>query len=337
MSRPFKQLLSILLFAGSATSLTLSPSQQKDTERCLRAIINCEYDAAFAMADSFAHADTVDPLASLLRLTAAGVRNIDFDSLIDSALFFRIYHATEKRIEAYEKEHGASSYSKTLAGFCRGFLAAFLIREKSYFAAMRNGFRSLGLLEEAYRLDSSNADPLFLLGLYEYAKGELKQRLRLVLFWYPGSKKTGIARLASCMEKGHYAASPAAFALAEIYMREKKPEKCARLVERLTHDFPESRFTLWAQAKHFESRRLFYDAGLVYELLAVSYAAEPEGRYNSLLMRNLQAHMLLRAGLTKEAADSCRSILRETPEGREITVHHDTKKLLGQINERERR
>jgi hypothetical protein len=138
------------------------------------------------------------------------------------------------------------------------------------------------------------------------------------------------------MINGHFAASPAAFALAEIYVREKMPAECGRLVERLAQDFPESRFTLWTQAKYFESRRLFYEAGLMYELLAVSYAAAPAGRYNSFLMRNLQAHMLLRAGQNKEAADSCRSILHETPAGREIPVYHDTKKLLRQIDDSER-
>ncbi|MBN2189501.1 MAG: hypothetical protein JW699_08600 [Chitinispirillaceae bacterium] len=337
MTRLFKPLLLIPLLCGSTPALTLSPGQQQHTERCIRAIINGEYDSAFAIADSAMLADTADPLASLLSLTAAGVRDIDFDSVLDSAAFFRAYRETERRIAVYEKVNGVSSYTKTLAGFCRGFLAASLLRESSYFAAMRNGLQSLGLLEEAYRLDRSNADPLFLLGLYEYAKGELKRRLRFVLFWYPGSKKTGIERLTYCMDNGHFAASPAAYALAEIYVREKMPLECGRLVERLAREFPESRFTMWAQAKYFESWRLFYEAGLMYELLAVSYAAERAGRYNSFLMRNLQAHMLLRAGQKKEAADSCRSILRETPAGREIPVYHDTKKLLRRIDDGERR
>jgi hypothetical protein len=157
MTQLFKRLWLIPLLFGSTPSLTLLPGQQQYTERCIRAIINCEYDSAFAIADSVVRADTADPLACLVRLTAAGVRNIDFDSVLDSAAFLRAYRETERRIAVYEMENGVSSYTKTLAGFCRGFLAASLLREKSYFAAMRNGFQSLGLLKEAYRLDGSTS------------------------------------------------------------------------------------------------------------------------------------------------------------------------------------
>jgi hypothetical protein len=332
----FKFLFFIPALFSFASPLPLSDGQQQYIRECVKSIINGDYDSALAVADSLMRADTADPLAPLLRLTAIGVRDIDFDSLLDSAEFLRTYRTAEKRTLDYEKTNGASSYTKTISGFCRGFHAAFYLREKSYFAAMRNGFSSLDLLEESYRLDSSNADPLFLLGLSEYAKGELKHRLWWVLFWYPGSKKTGIERLRTCMTKGHFAASAAAFALADIYVREKRPDECAPLVESLSRDFPKSRFTLWAKAKYLESRRLFYEAGQAYELLAASYGATPAGRYNAYLTRSLQAQMLLKAGQNRDAADSCRALLRQIPVGREIQVYHDTKKLLERINERER-
>jgi hypothetical protein len=335
MKPVLKSLCFLIILGVSALSLTLSDGQQGYAGRCIKAIINCDYDSAFFIADSVSSVDSADPLAPLFRLTAIGVRDIDFDTLIDSVKFLQTYRTVEERITAYEKTNGVSSFTKMLSGFSKGFYATFFLREKSYFAAMRNGFQSLDLLQEAYRLDSTNADPLFLPGLYEYAKGELKRRLWWVLFWYPGSKKTGIERLKHCMNNGCFAASPATFALAEIYVRENKPDECSRLVERLERDFPDSRFMLWAKAKYSESRRLYYEASLCYELLAASYAAEPAGRFNAFYMRNLQAHMLLLAGQNKEAADSCRVLLREKALGREIPVYHDTKKLLQRINDGE--
>lgn len=323
----------LAVISSRVVSLPLSDGQQQYADRCIRAIINCDYNAAFSITDSVMAADNTDPIAPLLHLTALGVRDIDFDSLLDSAAFFSAYCTAEQCIAVYEKENGVSSFTKTLSGFCKGFLATFYLREKSYFTAMRNGFHSLGLLEDAYRLDSTNADPLFLLGLYEYAKGELKQRVGWLLFWYPGSKKTGIERLKSCMNKGHFAAVPSVFALAEIYVREKRAEECLQLVERLKRDFPDSRFTFWTTAKYFESQQSYYEAGLTYELLSASYDEEPAGRYNAFLMRNLQAHMILKAGQRKEAEDSCRALLREKPAGREIPVYNDTKKMLQRIND----
>ena len=325
----------VCMLFNPASPLALSGGQHY-AERCIGLIINGEYDAAFSFADSVMHADTLDPLAPLFRLTAIGVRDIDFDTLLDSSGFLKAYGMAEERIAAYEETNGVSSYSKMLAGFSRGFYAAFYLRLNSYFAAMRNGFQSLDLLEEAYALDSTNADPLFLTGLYEYAKGELKRRLWWVLFWYPGSKKRGVERLRTCMNSGRFAASAAALSLAEIYVREDKPDDCQPIVEKLARNFPKSRFSLWAKAKYFESRRVYYDAGLVYELLAASYASETAGRYNALLTRSLQAQMLVKSGQKKEAADSCRSILREKTSGRGNAVIKSVRKLLQDIHDSER-
>jgi hypothetical protein len=325
----------LLVFFHHASSFSLSGQQDRYAGRCIGAIINCEYDTAFSIADSVMAADSADPLAPLLRLTAIGIRDVDFDTLLDSGDFFRTYRTAGERISAYEKTNGVSSYSKMLSGFCKSFHSVYYLREKSYFAAMRNGFKALSLLDESYSIDTTNTDPYFLLGLYEYAKGELKRRLWWVLFWYPGSKKEGIARLWSCVGNGHLTVHAALFALADIYAREKKPGDCAPVIERLARDFPKSRFTLWAKAKYFESRRFYYEAGLAYELLAASYAAEPAGGYNALLTRNLQAHLLLQSGQKKDAADSCRAILRETVSGRKSEVYNDTKKLLRRINDDE--
>ena len=278
-------------------------------------------------------ADSRDPLAPLLYLAAIGIRDVDFDTTLDTAGFFRMYRTAENRITDYEKTNGPSSYSKMLAGFCKGIYSAFYLREKSYLAALKSGFKSLDLLGESHRLDTTNVEPFFLLGLYEYAKGELKRRLWWVLFWYPGSKKDGIARLWSSTENGFLTSEASLFALIDIYVRENKPDNCAPIVERVEQNFPKSRFTLWAKAKYLASRRLFYEAGLAYELLSESYAAEPAGKYNAFVTRNLQAHMLVQSGQKKDAADSCRAILRETVSERTKPIYDDTRKLLKHINE----
>jgi hypothetical protein len=327
--------LLFFLFFLQASAFSISESQQHYSDRCIAAILGCQYDSAISLTDSVIAADSSDPLAPLLRLAAIGVREVDFDTLFDTALFFRTYRLAINRITAHEKIQGTSSYSKMLLGFCKGFNSALYLRDKAYFAAMRNGFKALSLLDESRQLDTTNVEPQFLLGLYEYAKGELRRKLWWVLFWYPGSKKEGIAKLWSCVNNGRITAGAALFALADIYVRENKPAECAPVIERLTRDFPKSRFTLWAKAKYLELRRLYYEAGLSYELLAASYAAEPAGRYNALLTRNLQAHMLLRSGQEKDAADSCRAILREHPDERSTPIFNDTRKLLRCINERE--
>lgn len=325
-----------LLFIAQHGSADPRSEQQKPYAACcVEAIINGDYRSAFIIVDSVMSIDTVDPLAPLLRLAAIGVRDVDFDTLLDSADFFRTYRTTEARIGAYEKTCGPSSYSTMLMGFCKGFHSAFFLRQKSYYAAMRNGFKALDLLDESHRLDTANADPLFLLGLYDYAKGELKRRLWGVLFWYPGSRKNGIARLWTCVNSGRLTADAALMALAEMYIRENRPDECTPVLERLEKKYPNSRFLLWEKAKYLESRRLFYEASLAYDMLAVSYGADSSGHYNTLVTRNLQAHMLFKSSQLKDARVCCNTVLRESVNPRNKVIYKDTEKLLKQINDDE--
>jgi hypothetical protein len=238
---------------------------------------------------------------------------------------------TETRIAAWEKKYGKSSYSSMLSGFTKGIHSSFYLRQESYYAAMQNGFDALKLLDEAYRLDTSNVEPLFFLGLYEYARGELKKRLWWVLFWYPGSKKEGIRRLWTCANRGVLTGKGSLFALADIYSRENMIGDAAPVVEKLRNDFPRSRFALWAQAKHFESKKLWYEAALVYELLAASYGAERAGAHNAFVTANLQAHLLARAGQKKEAAAVCRALLKTPVSRKNNALYRDTEKLLKQV------
>jgi hypothetical protein len=335
MKHAFLTVLFVLVFLHPVSAISPSERQQSYAGRCINAIISCDYPSAFSIVDSVIGIDTVDQLAPLLRLAAIGIRDVDFDTLLDTADFFRTFRMAEERIAAVEMASGTSSYSKMLLGFCKGFHAVYYLRQKSYYTAMRNGFKALDLLDESHRLDTANVDPFFLLGLYDYAKGELKRRMWGILFWYPGSKKNGIARLMTCANSGYLTAGAALMALADVYIRENRLEDCTPVMERLEKLFPHSRFMLWEKAKYCESRRLFYEASLVYDLLAVSYGADSAGHYNSLVTRNLQAHMLFKSSQLKDARECCTAILREHVNQRNKVIFKDTEKLLEQINDDE--
>jgi hypothetical protein len=332
------RLVLIAIFAAfyNVPACSIPEPQQGYAYRCIDAIINGDYDSAFSITDSAMAADSCDPLAPLLRLAATGIRDVDFDTLFDSAAFSHLYHSAGQRIDAYETTAAPSSYTKMLRGFCKGVFSAYLLRRTSYFAAVKSGFQALNLLDESHRLDTANVDPLFLLGLYDYAKGELKRRLWGALFWYPGSKKNGIARLQTCAARACLTSGAALMCLADIYTREEKPDACAPLMERLEQRFPKSRFMLWEKAKHLESRRLYYEAANVYELLSLSYAADSAGKFGALQTRYLQAHMLFKAAQKKEAVECCNVILRENVTARNKVIYKDTEKLLKRINDDER-
>lgn len=326
-------LCAIACCRASAGAFSLPDLQDRYAPRCVREILNCQYTSAISIADSAAAADTLDPLAPVLRLAAVGIRDVDFDTLLDTAAFLSTFHAAGARIGKYEARAGASSYSTMLRGFCKGIYASFHLRRGSYYAALHSGFSALSLLEKSVVLDSSNVEPLFLLGLYDFAKSELKKRLWWVLFWYPGSKERGIRRLQACAAGGILTGTGALFGLAEIYTRENKPDLSDSIIGRLMADCPGSRFTLWAREKQYESKRLFYEASLVCERLSESYATSPEGAYNAFLLRTMQVQLLIRSGQKKDAIALCKELLRKPPDGRTGSLYNDTEKMLRRLND----
>jgi hypothetical protein len=310
------------------------PGNKEYAGPCIDAILNCRYETAFAKVDSAAAADPSDPLAPLLRLTVLGIRDVDFDTLLDTADFFRTFRETESLIAAYEKNYGASSYAKMLLGLSKGIHSAFYLRLEAYYSAIQNGFSALDLLDEAHRLDQSNVEPLFLLGLYDYARGELRKKLWWVMFWYPGSKERGIERLWTCNRSGTLTGKASLFALADIYTREKRPAEAGTVMSRLEKEFPASRFMLWEKVKYLELKRMYYEAALAGELLALSYEKHPYGSYNAFVARNLQAHLFVKAGQKKDAARCCRLLLKSPQNKRNKVFYKDTEKLLRSIDGR---
>lgn len=333
MIRLFFLIPAAVLFCHSFSQAYFIPENQKlFAQYCVNEILSGHYAGTLHLADSAALADKDDPLAPIIRLIAIGVRDVDLDTLLDSSGFFQSYQTAVSRIALYEKQHGVSSYTLMLLGFCKGLHASFYLRLESYIAAMQTGFDALKLLDDAYKLDSTNTDALLFLGLYDYARGELKKKLWWVLFWYPGSKERGIMRLRKCSETGMLASTASFLALVDIYVREKKPSECLSIIKQLEKNSSQSRFTLWATAKYFESSKKYYEAALSFELLSLSYSSEPAGTYNSLITKNRQAHMLYLAGRKKEASALCLTILQRAQSKRNKLIYKDTDKLSRQIN-----
>jgi len=236
------------------------------------------------------------------------MRDLDYDRLLDTAAFLESYRITVKSIAEYEKARGRSSYSMTLAGFANATHAAFYMRQSRYFAAIGTGLDAIRGLNEAQKMDSTNYDVEFFLGLYDYAKAELRKRLWMVLFWYGGDKQEGIARLKDCVEKSEMAGPAAKLSLADIYIQEKEYTKARATIDELLADYPKSRFILWTDAKYFFSREEFVEAAKRYGQLADSYAKTRYGTFNSLATRWRQIETLRKAGKDDEARKTARTM-----------------------------
>lgn len=300
----------ILLFLiTSVFSLTLEPQIKGTADTVTGMLINCQFATALAYTDSLMTAYPDEPLYPYLHLCALGLRDLDVDYIIDSTAFIACYWKTVKTIQVYEKVHGQTSYCMTLLGFTFASHSSFYLMQKKYFSAVGTGLDAMKMLKEAKKKDSTNYDVDLFLGLYNYAKGELKKRLWMVLFWYPGSKKEGIKSIEACKEKSLLASEGARMVLLDIYARESEYDKYGALAEPLLKKYPESRFLLWGRARYFEEMKRYSEASECYEKLAVSYANVKYGDYNLLVTRHKQIEMLDKTGQKKKAAALAKQVL----------------------------
>lgn len=299
----------ILFFIPAVFSFTLRPQLQRSANTVIRMLINCEFSSALAYTDSLIVVDSTEPLFPYLHLCALGLRDLDVDYIIDSSAFLAMYWKTVRTIQSYEKKHGQTSYSMTLLGFTFASHSSFYLMRKKYLSAVGTGLDAMKILKEAKKNDSTNYDVDLFLGLYNYAKGELKKRLWMVLFWYPGSKKDGIRRIEDSREKGRLVVEGSKVVLLDVYSRESQYEKYEALAEQLLKKYTKSRFLLWNRARYFEELKMFSEAAVFYSKLAVSYSTVEYGDYNVLVTRHKQIEMLDKSGRKKKAAALAKQVV----------------------------
>lgn len=266
--------------------------QRDDADYIIGLIINCEFNKALHVSDSLSGVLPDSPLYPILNLMTYGLRNLDFDRAVDTASFMDSYRKSKDAMKKYKKSYGVTSYGLTLEGFIKASYASYRIFHGKYFSAIGEGLDAVKLLKEANKIDSTNVDSYFFLGFYSYARGELKKKLWMLLFWYPGSRKEGKRMLEECSETAQIASIPSQMILADIYREEKEYDKNEALINKLFLKYPKSRFMMWARARREEQLKNYKDAADAYGWLADSYEKSEHGSYNALVTREQQLALL---------------------------------------------
>jgi tetratricopeptide (TPR) repeat protein len=318
----------ILSAASICFGFSLPEKSVASSRLVIPPMINCDFKKALSLTDSIIETDSRDPFPYILKLTVLGMRDMDFERTIDSALIISTNQKATVLIDSIEKHFGKSSYSRMLSGFNKSMYSAFFLRSNAYVSGLQHGFDALEHLKEALDLDSANTEVYFFLGLYDFARAELRSRLWWVLFWYPGDKKRGFERLSVCSRKSTITGTAAALSLSEVYIKEKMLDKADSLLSLLEKAYPESRFVLWSKVKYFEALKDYAKAAAIYEQLAASYNGTIEGRQNYFMAKNKAAHMHTSAGQRENAIILCKGILSEPDLNNYKSVKKDTQRLL---------
>jgi tetratricopeptide (TPR) repeat protein len=326
-------LITVLAFAAAA--FEVPDGHRAVIDPAVRGILECRFDDVLKLTDSVYASGVNRPIAAVLHLAALGMRDVDFDTQVDPAAFMRSFARARAAVDSCESAGGVTSYTLTLRGFALGMHASFHLKNRAYIAAAGTGLDAIKVMREAKELDSANAEVNFFLGLYDYARTDLKRRLPAVMFWFPGDRASGIRLLEQGARSAAITQTASALALSDIYVKEGQPRRALAIINRLKRELPDSRFVLWAEVKYNEDRKMFSEAAQIYGRLADMYEREPHGAYNAAVTRNRQAHAHNRAGET-EAALSAGKRLQERRGGaatdrRTSGVIRDTERLLQRL------
>jgi tetratricopeptide (TPR) repeat protein len=322
----------ILFFAVNATAFQISSKDSVFSQKVTDLILQCDFDSANSLIDAYRKDDSKNPLPPVLKLAVLGMRDVDLEMTVDSLLFMNTYALANATVLEFEKSNGKSDYSRMLVGFTKAIHSSFYLRRKMYMSAMQNGIDAMKVLREAKEIDSTNTEVDFFLGLYDYAKAELRSRLWWVMFWYPGGKKEGITKLENCTNNSFIVRNASLITLSNIYTEEKMPDKAIRNIQHLDSLYPSSRFVGWAKVKYFEKLKRYTNAAEEYNKLSLQYASVKNGQYNSFLTKKKEAVMYYEAGQKEKVQTICEAMLSD-PKLTNKDIRKETKRLLEKVNE----
>jgi tetratricopeptide (TPR) repeat protein len=328
----YKIFLFVLFFVFTAVSFQISTKDSVFSQNVTDLILQCQFDSANNLIDTYRKNDGRNPLPPVLKLAVLGMRDVDLEMTVDSLLFMNTYALANATVLEFEKINGKSDYSRMLVGFTKAIHSSFYLRRKMYMSAMQNGIDAMKVLREAKQIDSTNTEVDFFLGLYDYAKAELRSRLWWVMFWYPGGKKEGIAKLENCTKTAFIVGNAALITLSNIYTDEKKTDKAIVIIQHLDSLYPSSRFVSWAKVKYFEKLKMYTNAAEEYNKLSLHYSSVKNGQYNSFLTKKKEAVMYYEDGQKEKVKAICKSILSD-PKLTNKDIRKDTKRLLEKVNE----
>ncbi len=321
-------MLAVVLHAAAAP---LTDEQQSTVGRIAENMLASRYAAARAMADSAMTTPGADPIFPMLKLMIVGLREMDFETVIDSGEFEATAETVLQTLDSLEAHEKNEAYAQTIRGFVLAARAAYDLRRDHHMQAVRGGLDALRMLEEAARSDSSIADADYFLGLYDWSRSDLRRRLWWVLFWLPGNRERGISRLERCRREGLFCGTAAAISLVEVYARGERYARARALLDTLLARYPDSRFVRWSEVKYYQEREERRKAAQAYATLADSYAQERYGEYNAAFCRLQSAELLYEGDDTQGAVAACRALLdchAASAEPRVVDICNDARDLL---------
>jgi tetratricopeptide (TPR) repeat protein len=149
--------------------------------------------------------------------------------------------AAEAMVSANPKDTESLYY----LGAVYGIRAAYEVSaQRRFWAALRDGLRSVKLHQQVLALDPTFVDAYLTLGTYHYALGYIPSPFRAIaaMAGMRGGRQKGIAELEIVAAKGSYNRDDARAVLIALYGYEGNPQRALSEVEVLAARYPQNEF-----------------------------------------------------------------------------------------------
>ncbi|MBN1997696.1 hypothetical protein JW935_09100 [candidate division KSB1 bacterium] len=157
-------------------------------------------------------------------------------------------------------------------------------REKKYLTSVQVGLKSLGLLKQLVRNDSTFYDCYLGIGSYLYWRSTITKKLTWLPF-FADYRKEGIRYIEKAYTNGKWTKWAALNNLAWIYIEEKQFVKAISCANQGLEHFPQSRFFLWPLGDAQLGAQNYHSAIKTYEKILDSIQnTEYNNHYNEILL-----------------------------------------------------
>ncbi|MGM0461167.1 MAG: tetratricopeptide repeat protein [Fibrobacterota bacterium] len=265
-----KVVFGVLFLCVSGYSYVISPREVTMASQINDLLVNCRFSRADHLSDSLLRSAPDNLLYYYMRVAVIGLESLDRNKTVHKDVFDSVYEAGMERIDTVSR---TTSDVVMIEGFLQASYFSFLLLDGQYLRGIRLGRGALETIERSKSMNPRNYDADYFIGFYGFARGEIQNRLRLLLFWLPDATQEGITSLIECMDKSRFMSTAAAMVLADVYIRNGQLEKGKPLLDSLLNEYPDSRFLYWSRARYFDALKENYLAGDVYALLARRYMA----------------------------------------------------------------
>jgi len=250
--------------------------------------INTKFDQALQIVNEKIKADSNDYRAQFYLAATLNSKMTHFESQEDADYFNKAIDKTLFLVEAQlengqELEDSVKAELLFYEGSAYGYRAFFQGNNGNFLAAISNGLKSVGSLNQTLEIDSTLYGAYLGIGVYKYWR---YSRLKFIswLPFVPDDRDEGITMIKLAIAFDPFSRYMAMHQLVYILLDYGRYEEAIYFAEKIVEKYSESQFMWWANSHAYFKNKDFEEAKLSYQRL-YALISEDENRNISHLLK----------------------------------------------------